>query len=115
MRKALIGDVPAMQRLINGYAAKGLMLPRSLHSLYEHLRDYTVAVEDDELVGCVAFHISWNDLAEIRSLAVAERVQGKGAGTRLVAAAMEEQGYSEWILWDPNNTYTVGALQPKKG
>lgn len=90
MRKALIGDVPAMQRLINGYAAKGLMLPRSLHSLYEHLRDYTVAVEDDELVGCVAFHISWNDLAEIRSLAVAERVQGKGAGTRLVAAAMEE-------------------------
>jgi amino-acid N-acetyltransferase len=90
MRKALIGDVPALQRLINAYATKGLMLPRSLHSLYEHLRDYTVALEGDEVVGSVALHISWNDLAEVRSLAVAEHVQGNGVGARLVDAAIDE-------------------------
>ena len=90
MRKAMIGDVPAMQRLINSYAAAGLMLPRSLHSLYEHLRDYTVALEDDELVGCVALHVSWKDLAEVRSLAVAERVHGHGVGVGLVGAAIDE-------------------------
>jgi amino-acid N-acetyltransferase len=90
MRKALIDDVPAMQRLINSYASAGLMLPRSLHSLYEHLRDYTVALEGDELVGCVALHVSWKDLAEVRSLAVAERIQRGGIGAGLVVAAIEE-------------------------
>jgi amino-acid N-acetyltransferase len=90
MRKALIADVPAMQRLINSYAAAGLMLPRSLHSLYEHLRDYTVALDGDELVGCVALHVSWKDLAEVRSLAVAERIQRGGVGAGLVVAAVDE-------------------------
>jgi amino-acid N-acetyltransferase len=90
LRKAVIADVPAIQTLINGYAGKGVMLPRSLHSLYEHLRDYLVAVDDDTVVGCIALHISWKDLAEVRSLAVAEHWQSRRIGGTLVERALEE-------------------------
>jgi amino-acid N-acetyltransferase len=90
LRKAVIADVPAIQSLINGYAGKGVMLPRSLHALYEHLRDYSVAVEDDRVVGCIALHISWKDLAEVRSLAVAEDRQSRRVGGTLVTRALEE-------------------------
>jgi amino-acid N-acetyltransferase len=90
VRKAVISDVPAIKRLVNDYAGQGVMLPRSLHSLYEHLRDYTVAVQGDQVLGCVALHISWQDLAEIRSLAVAETSKGQGVGRRLVEEALAE-------------------------
>jgi len=90
IRKAVIADVPALQKLINAYAGQGLMLPRSLHSLYEHLRDYSVAVQEEQVVGCVALHVSWRDLAEVRSLAVAEGSQGEGLGARLVGVALDE-------------------------
>lgn len=90
VRKAVVADVPAIQRLINDYAVQGIMLPRSLHSLYEHLRDYIVALEGDQVVGCGALHISWSDLAEVRSLAVAEHWREKGVGARLVQTALVE-------------------------
>ncbi|GAB4245960.1 MAG: N-acetyltransferase [Thermoleophilia bacterium] len=90
VRKALIADVPHMQKLINDYAAKGLMLPRSLTALYEQLRDYTVATDGDRVVGCVALHVSWADLAEVRSLAVVGGAQHQGVGTRLVRQALAE-------------------------
>lgn len=90
VRKAVISDVPEIQKLVNGYAGQGLMLPRSLHSLYEHLRDYFVAIDDGEVMGCIALHISWQDLAEIRSLAVAEERQSRGVGGLLVGQALSE-------------------------
>jgi amino-acid N-acetyltransferase len=90
IRKAVLADAPHLQRLINDYAGKGLMLPRSRQSLYEHVRDYLVAASDGRVVGCVALHVSWEDLAEIRSLAVAEEAQGTGIGTSLVRAAVED-------------------------
>jgi amino-acid N-acetyltransferase len=90
VRKAVISDVPAIQKLVNDYAGQGLMLPRSLHSLYEHLRDYVVAVEGETILGCIALHISWQDLAEIRSLAVSEDRQGSGVGRLLVEEALAE-------------------------
>lgn len=90
VRTASLVDAPELQMLINAYAGRGLMLPRSLHSLYEHVRDYLVAEDDGRIVGCVALHIAWEDLVEIRSLAVAEEAQGKGVGTRLVQAAFAD-------------------------
>jgi len=90
VRKAGIADVAPIHKLINGHAENGVMLPRSLHSLYEHLRDYAVAVEGDQVVGVIGLHISWSDLAEIRSMAVATTHQGRGLGRRLVAEAIDE-------------------------
>src|SRR5512133_660757 len=89
-RKARIGDVPAMQRMINDHADRGRMLARPLSELYENLRDFWVLEEAGEVVGCCALHINWSDLAEIRSLAVDERHQGKGAGKALLLACVAE-------------------------
>ena len=90
LRKAKVADVPAMQRIINRYADEGVMLPRSLYALYEHIRDYTVALDGEEVVGCVALHVSWGDLAEIRSLAVADPHLGQGVGRGLVDEALAD-------------------------
>lgn len=90
VRKATAADVPHMQRLINSWAKQGLMLPRSLHSLYEHIRDYSVAEEEGRIAGCVALHVSWDDLAEVRSMAVAVDRQRRRLGITLLEAALAE-------------------------
>jgi amino-acid N-acetyltransferase len=79
-----------MQRLINGYADRGAMLHRSLSELYENIRDFYVIEENGEVVGCSALHVSWKDLAEIKSLAVAEACQGRGYGRQLIQACVDE-------------------------
>lgn len=89
-RKARMGDVPAMQQLINHYAAQGLMLPRSLVSLYESLRDFTIAEEEGRVIGVGALHIVWDDLAEVRALAVAPGHERRGHGRNLVHRLLEE-------------------------
>jgi amino-acid N-acetyltransferase len=90
VRGAAVAEVPAIQKLVNEYAAQGVMLPRSLHSIYGQLRDHLVVMEGDRMVGCVALSIVWEDLAEIRSLAVAADAQGRGVGNALVAEALDE-------------------------
>jgi len=90
VEKARIGDAPEMHRLINYFADKGEMLARPLSEIYENIRDYFVVREGDSVVGCVALHVSWADLAEIKSLAVAEGQQDKGIGVGLVTACLEE-------------------------
>ena len=91
IRKARIADVKTIQVLIGEYARKGDMLPRSLSSIYENLRDYFVYEnEKGELIGSAAIHIMWENLAEIRSLAVRENEMGKGIGTKLVEACISE-------------------------
>jgi len=90
LRRARVEDVPAMQRLINHFAEHDQMLPRSLSELYENLRDYVVADADSEMVGCCALHVTWSDLAEVKSLAVREDRRGLGIGSRLVEACLEE-------------------------
>ena len=88
--KAEIGDAQAIHDLINVYAQRGDMLPRTMGEVYENLRDFYVVHEDGELVGCVALHIVWSDLAEVKSLAVSEAVQTRGLGSLLVNATIEE-------------------------
>jgi amino-acid N-acetyltransferase len=90
IRKARMADVKAIQRLIAEYARKGDMLPRSLSDIYENLRDYFVFEDGGEVIGSAAIHIMWEDLAEVRSLAVQEGRMRRGVGTQLVEACISE-------------------------
>ncbi|MDI6606555.1 MAG: N-acetyltransferase [Candidatus Omnitrophota bacterium] len=92
IRKARINDIKQIQKLINSFAAQELMLPRSLNELYENIRDFWVVEDNGKISACCALHISWNDLAEIKSLAVAKKSQGKGLGRELLTACVDEAG-----------------------
>lgn len=89
-RKAKIDDVESLHRLINELADLGLMLPRSLSILYESLREFTIVEEDGVFVGGGALHIIWEDLAEIRALALKPDFHGKGIGKQLVNELVKE-------------------------
>src|SRR3954465_2192432 len=70
IRQARLSDIPAMLRLINNYAAKSVMLPRTELEICESLRDFLIATDNDQLVGCGAIHFYTQHMAELRSLAV---------------------------------------------
>ncbi len=90
IEKARIKDVPQIHRLINLFAGKGEMLGRSLSEIYENIRDYFVVREGKRVIACAALHVAWADLAEIKSVAVAEEEQHQGIGARLVEACLNE-------------------------
>jgi len=90
IRKAKLKDVKDIQRLIKLYSTRGDILPRSLSELYDHLRDFFVSVRNHKVVGICSLHICWDDLAEIRSLAVQEEARNKGMGGKLVEACLKE-------------------------
>jgi len=90
VEKARITDANTVHRLINHFADRGEMLPRSLSEIYENIRDYFVTRHGGEVVACAALHVMWSDLAEIKSVAVAEDRQRQGIGSQLVAACLEE-------------------------
>lgn len=90
IRKAKLKDVPQLYDLINQYAKEGILLPRSLSSLYESIREFWVCEEDGRVIGCASLHIVWEDLAEIKSLAVDRKNRGRGVGTLLVEACLKE-------------------------
>jgi len=89
VRRAAVADVRAIHELVNGFARRGEMLPRTLAEIYEGLRDFSV-VRHDDVVACGALHVMWEDLAEIRSLAVREDRQGQGLGALLVRSHLQE-------------------------
>ncbi len=90
IRPARVSDVPAIHQQVQIFADRGLMIRRSMAELYQSIREFLVAVDDqNRVVGCVALHVFWADLSEIRCLAVAEHVQGLGIGRRLVDACCE--------------------------
>ena len=90
MEKARIKDVPQMHQLINYFAGKELMLPRPLSEIYENIRDYFVVRQGEQVIACGALHVSWSDLAEIKSVAVAEESQQRRIGAQLVEACLDE-------------------------
>jgi amino-acid N-acetyltransferase len=90
IRKAQISDVKEIQKLLMKYASQGDMLSRSLSELYESLRDFYVITDDGTLMGTAALHIVWDDLAEVRSVAVAEEAGRTGIGSQLVQACIDE-------------------------
>jgi len=90
IRKAILADVPAVQRLIKDHAAEDLLLPRTLSYLYENVRDFFVACLEGQVIGCASLHVMWSDLAEVKSVAVTPEHKGQGYGRRLVEACLEE-------------------------
>ncbi|MDD4874369.1 MAG: N-acetyltransferase [Dehalococcoidales bacterium] len=90
IEKARISDASKIHKMVNHFAANGQMLPRSLSEIYENIRDYFVVRENEEVVACVALHINWEDLAEVKSIAVTEEYQKHGVGEKLVNACLEE-------------------------
>lgn len=90
IRKATLNDVKAIQSLINQYAETGQMLPRTLNELYEHLRDFHLYEDNGSLAGVCALHVSWEGLAEIRSLAVRSDRVKRGIGAELVRKCLAE-------------------------
>jgi len=90
IRHARTSDVDQMLMIINQYAQQGIMLPRSKISILESLQSFIVAYDGQNVVGVAGLHILWEDLAEIRSLAIAEGAKGMGVGKRLVLSLVEE-------------------------
>jgi amino-acid N-acetyltransferase len=92
IRKATIGDVRTIHRLLQIYAQRGELLARPLSELYDHLRDFSVFVDDasQEVLGCCALQFCWEDLAEVRSLAVYPDRLGSGIGRCLTEAVLTE-------------------------
>lgn len=100
IRRARPDDAPAIHALIHRYAGQDLLLPRPLSDIYERIRDFWVAVEAGQVVGCAALRIWWHDLGEVRSLAVQPDAEGRGYGGRLVdAVAAEADRYGVRVLF----------------
>jgi len=96
IRSAGIKDVKLIYDLLQHFSARELLLARSLSSIYDQLRDFQV-YEDSKAVptgvaGVCALHVCWENLAEIRSLAVVEELHGRGVGSSLVRACLAEAG-----------------------
>ena len=92
LRKAKIQDVKGLHSLLVKASTEGdgMVLPRPLTQLYNHLRDFFIVGENSEVKGCCALSVCWDNLAEIRSLMVVREERGKGLGNELVKACLEE-------------------------
>lgn len=87
---ARVCHAPAIHDLVKYWADRTPVLPKSLGQIYETLREFIVAVEDDRVIGAAALHIDWADLAEVRSVVVAPDRRGQRVGERLVLAIIDE-------------------------
>lgn len=92
IRKATVADVRTIQKLVNTYAEKGAMLHLSLHEIFDSLRDFCVFEDDTGILGVCALSVCWDDLAEIRSLAVCEEHRDKDIGSQLIRYSESEAG-----------------------
>lgn len=112
IRKALLSDVKTIHKIISGQARYGHVLARAMTDLYAQIRDFTVIVDDTsgEIIGCGALRIVWEDLAEIRSVAVRSSFQKTGLGSSLINALVEEADSMDirrvFVL-----TYRVGLFE----
>ena len=92
IRKAQIKDISEIHRLLNAFSNKGPILPQAKSDIYKYLRDYWLFCDDREgqILGVCALHIFWEDAAEIRSLAVRERVRGQSIAEELVKSCIKD-------------------------
>lgn len=90
LKKATIGDAKLIHAFVNQFANRDEMLPRSLNEIYENIRDFYLCFDKKEIIGVAALHILWEDLAEIRSVAVSHKYQRRGLGKKLVKKCLKE-------------------------
>jgi amino-acid N-acetyltransferase len=92
IRKAKVSDIKAIHSLLLNYSETGVLLGRSLSDLYDQIRDFYVSVDDENniLEGICGLHVCWDDLGEIRSLAVKDEYKGQSMGLDLVNACIRE-------------------------
>lgn len=91
MRKAKIADAKDIYNLIAYWAKRGALLERPLNYIYENIRDFWIYTHNRKIVGCCALHVvGWNDLGEIKSLAVEKKYSRRGIGKKLVRSSLEE-------------------------
>ena len=114
VRRARTQDVRAIRALIDANAASGRLLDKATVTLYEDVQEFWVASDpDDRVVGCGALHVMWEDLAEIRTLAVADGHQGRGVGHQIVGELLDtarELGVSRVFVL----TFAVRVLPPPR-
>ena len=89
VRRARVSDVPTIRQLVDLYAAARILLNKPTVTLYEDVQDFFVAEDEGRVVGCGALHVMWEDLAEIRTVAVAPDYHGHGAGHAIVEQLIE--------------------------
>ena len=89
IRPARTSDIKGIRQLIDSYAPQGRLLSKETVTLYESVQEFTVAVEGDKVVGCGALHVLWEDLAEVRTVAVSEELRGKGVGHQILDSIIE--------------------------
>lgn len=119
IRKADIKDVKQIYKLISHFAGKGLMLARPFSEIYENLRDFWIYEKSGRIYGCCALHICWENLAEIKSLAVIGSRQKRGIGRDLVKTCLAEAGYYKIkqvfvLTYRPNFFKKCGFKKVKK-
>ena len=89
IRPAQTGDVRAIRGMVDAYAPNGRLLSKATVTLYEDVQEFLVADAGDEVVGCGALHVMWEDLAEVRTLAVHPEYRRSGVGSKILSAQLE--------------------------
>jgi amino-acid N-acetyltransferase len=89
IRPARTNDIIGIRQLIDSYEPQGRLLSKETVTLYESVQEFTVAVEGEQVVGCGALHVLWEDLAEVRTVAVAENLRGKGVGHQILDSIID--------------------------
>jgi amino-acid N-acetyltransferase len=89
VRRARTADVKAIRQLVDTYTEDRRLLSKATVTLYESVQEFWVAVAGDEVVGCGALHVMWEDLAEIRTVAVDPEFRGQKIGHRIVSELLE--------------------------
>ena len=84
IRSARTSDIKQLRQIIDTYALGRRLLTKETVTLYESVQEFTVAEIDGEVIGCGALHILWEDLAEVRTMAVVEKYRGTGIGSQLL-------------------------------
>ena len=84
IRPAHTSDIKGIRQLIDSYSPQGRLLTKETVTLYESVQEFTVAMDGDEVVGCGALHVLWEDLAEVRTVAVIEKLRGQGVGHQIL-------------------------------
>ncbi|MDR3256268.1 MAG: N-acetyltransferase [Endomicrobium sp.] len=89
IRPAKVTDVKEIHKLVEHYANNKEMLHRSLNAIYENIQEFIVLEYEGKIIGCGALHVSWEDLAEVKALAIAEEFKGQGFGRKIVEKLQE--------------------------